>query len=109
MSRTCTAHRRSLHRSQISKDLRWRFLRRKGPDCPATILFCYSDCETIGIPEDEYDDEYPRKPRLFWVRHGNYRGLAYSRQNSKSCNLLTASEMLSVSMGSTRRSAQLPI
>ena len=32
-------------------------------------LFCSSDCETIGILEDEDDDEYPGKPRLFWVRH----------------------------------------
>ena len=38
--------------------MRWRFLRRKGPDCPATILFCYSDCETIGISEDEDVDEH---------------------------------------------------
>jgi len=50
----------------------------------------------------EDDDEYPRKPRLFWVRHGHYRGLTYSRQNSKPCKLLTASEMLPVTMGSTR-------
>jgi len=34
-----------------------RFLQRKGPDRPGTILFCYSDCE-IGISEDEDDDEH---------------------------------------------------
>jgi hypothetical protein len=33
------------------------------------ILFRYSDCETSGFFEDEDDDEYPGKPRLFWVRH----------------------------------------
>jgi hypothetical protein len=38
--------------------MRRRFLQRKEPDCPATILFCYSDCETIGIFEDENDDEH---------------------------------------------------
>jgi hypothetical protein len=66
-----------------------------------------SDCETIGILEDEDDDEYPGKPWLFWVRHGHYRGLTYICQNSKSCKFLTASEILPVTMGSTRTTPQI--
>ena len=27
-----------------------RFVKRKEPDCPAIILFRYSDCETSGFP-----------------------------------------------------------
>jgi hypothetical protein len=61
----------------------------------------------IGILEDEDDDEYPGKPRFFWVRHGHYRGLTYSRQNSKSWKFLTASEILPVTMGSTRKTPQI--
>jgi len=37
--------------------MRRRSLQRKEPDCPATILFCYSDSEIMGIFEDEDDDE----------------------------------------------------
>jgi len=57
----------------------------------------FSLCRSTTELEDEF--EYPRKPRLFWVRHGHYRGLTYSCQNSNSCKLLTASEMLPVTMG----------
>ena len=56
--------------------------------------------ENASASRTKDDDEYPRKPRLFWVRHGHYRGLTYSRQKTKSCKLLTASEMLPVTMGS---------
>src|SRR5208282_6910018 len=58
--------------------------------------------EKAGASRTKDDDEYPGKPRLFWVRHGHYRGLTYSRQNSKSSKFLTASEILPVTMGRTR-------
>ena len=44
---------------------------------------------------------------LFWVRHGHYRGLTCIRQNSKSCKFLTASEILPLTMGSTRTTPQI--
>jgi len=38
-----------------SSSISWRFLQRKEPDCPAIILFRYSDAEPKA--EDENDDE----------------------------------------------------
>jgi hypothetical protein len=64
-------------------------------------IHVFYDKESLHAGEDI--DEYPRKPRLFWVRHGHYRGLTYRSQNSKSCKLLTASEMLPVTMGRRSR------
>ena len=37
-------------RRRPSSSMRRRFLQRKEPDCPAIILFRYSDCETSGFP-----------------------------------------------------------
>src|SRR5271165_4814746 len=37
-------------RRRPSFSMRRRFLQRKEPDCPAIILFRYSDCETSGFP-----------------------------------------------------------
>src|SRR5208282_3994159 len=34
----------------------------------------FSDPEMSEFSRTNDDDEYPRKPRLFWVRHGHYRG-----------------------------------
>jgi hypothetical protein len=59
--------------------------------------------------DDEDEDEYPGKPWLFWVRHGHYRDLTYSRQNSRSCKLLTASEILPVTMGRTNPRFASPV
>ena len=47
--------------------MRRRFLQRKEPDRPGTILFCYSDRETIGISEDEDDDEHEEEDLNFKV------------------------------------------
>ena len=42
-------------RRRPSSSISWRFLQRKEPDCPAFILFRYSDAEPKA--EDENDDE----------------------------------------------------
>ena len=32
-------------------------------------------CRKRRLIEDEDDDEYPAKARLFWVRHEHFRGM----------------------------------
>lgn len=45
-------------RSRPSSSMHRRFLPRKEPDCPAIILFRYSDCETLTFSRTKDDDEH---------------------------------------------------
>jgi len=54
--------------------MRRRFLQRKEPDVPELFCSVYSDCETIGISEDddEHEEECPISEfRLIKILHGN--------------------------------------
>ena len=53
-----------------------RFVKRKEPDCPAIILFRYSDCETSGFPrdDDEHEEESP-------ISEFTLRQTSYSRRD----------------------------
>src|SRR5271169_1974971 len=44
--------------------MRRRFLQRKEPDCPAIILFRYSDCETSGFPRTGTTTSTRRSPQF---------------------------------------------
>jgi hypothetical protein len=57
--------------------------------------------ESIGFIEDEDDDEYPGKARLFWVRHEHF--WAKNPVNCEFHKPLIASDMLPVFMGARAR------
>src|SRR5271165_5788929 len=60
--------------------MRRRSLQRKEPDCPATILFCCSDSEIIGIFED--DDEHEEECSISEFRLKRRERKQRSRQQS---------------------------